>query len=124
MLNVFDKTMFYLYGSSCQAVYYLIIFHGPVEISKVFTLKEGKRIFALLLCFIGGIKLALEGIFIVTLATKSSKWEFLYQRLLDFILITLAIIGLFPMIRDENDATFKKLLGGKTRQVSPVTADL
>eukprot|EP00356_Strombidium_inclinatum_P013022 CAMPEP_0170499574 /NCGR_PEP_ID=MMETSP0208-20121228/31829_1 /TAXON_ID=197538 /ORGANISM="Strombidium inclinatum, Strain S3" /LENGTH=261 /DNA_ID=CAMNT_0010777183 /DNA_START=922 /DNA_END=1707 /DNA_ORIENTATION=+ len=61
-MGTVDKVLFYLQGMTCEAVYYIIIISAPIDICNIFALKEGKRIFALLVCFIGGIKLGLEGL--------------------------------------------------------------
>jgi hypothetical protein len=45
-----------------KTLYYIVIVACPLDICKMYMLKENKRIFALLLCFIGTIKLGLEGL--------------------------------------------------------------
>jgi len=43
-------------------IYYVIIVAGPLDICKVIMLRENKRIYALLMLFIGGIKFFTEAI--------------------------------------------------------------
>lgn len=40
-------------------IYYMIIVSGPIDICRMYMLKENKRIYALLICFTGGVKLGL-----------------------------------------------------------------
>lgn len=60
--STFDFVMFMGEKLMSLAIYYNIIISGPIDISKMFMLRDNKRIFALLICFIGGIKLGLEGL--------------------------------------------------------------
>lgn len=59
VFDAFDKTMYFIEGSLSESVYYLCLISAGVDICKTYMLQENKRIYALLLCFIGGIKLGL-----------------------------------------------------------------
>lgn len=58
-LNLFDKIMFEGEGIFSWVIYYMIIVSGPIDICRAYMLRENKRIYALLICFTGGIKLGM-----------------------------------------------------------------
>ena len=62
-LNHFDNIMFQGETIFSWVVYYMIIISGPIDLCRMYMLTENKRIYALLICFTGGIKLGMQGLF-------------------------------------------------------------
>ena len=58
----FDYIMYNTEGLITFIIYTMIIVAGPIDICKKYMLRENRRIYALLLCFITGIKLCIEGL--------------------------------------------------------------
>ena len=82
-------------------IYYNIIISGPIDICKMYMLRDNKRIYALLICFIGGIKLGLEGLLFDELIKKIIMGEFIYERCISIIFNMFAISILFNIVKDE-----------------------
>ena len=82
-------------------VYYVIIVAGPLDICKVIMLRENKRIYALLIFFIGGVKLFLEAIIFDEHIINVTKMNFFTERVLVSIFNILAICSLITIFRDE-----------------------
>jgi hypothetical protein len=93
--------MFYGERVLSFVIYYFIIISGPIDICKMYILRDNKRIFALLLCFIGGIKLGLEGVLFDDLIKKIIMGEFIYERCISIIFNMFAISILFTIVKDE-----------------------
>lgn len=83
------------------AIYYNIIISGPIDISKMFMLRDNKRIFALLICFIGGIKLGLEGLLFDQIIRNLIMNEFIYERCISIIFLMVSVSILFHIVKDE-----------------------
>ena len=77
-LSYFDKTMIILEGTLAVTLYYFIIISGPIDICKMYMLKENKKIFGLLICFIGGIKLGFLGLIFDDLVNNLIVSQFIY----------------------------------------------
>ena len=82
-------------------IYYMVIISGPIDICKMYMLGENKRIYALLICFAGGIKQGISGLFMNQFITVIIKSEFVYSRCFAIILNLMSISALITIARDE-----------------------
>ena len=62
-LSVFDMIMLQVENLCSWVIYYMVIVSGPIDLCRMYMLRENKRIYALLICFTGGIKLGMQGLF-------------------------------------------------------------
>jgi hypothetical protein len=74
---------------------------GPLDISMLYMLKENKRIYAIIVCFIGGTKMAIEGILFDEYIKVFVDVPFYYERILIIIFNILGICLLYGMVKDE-----------------------
>ena len=79
----------------------LVNIAGPLEICKIFMLEKNKRIYAIMVCLIGGCKMAIEGLIFDIYVYNLTKFEFFYERCMLIILYIIAIFALLPIVRDE-----------------------
>jgi len=105
--STFDFIMFVGEKWISLAIYYNIIISGPVDISKMFMLRDNKRIFALLICFIGGIKLGLEGLLFDQVIRDLIMNEFIYERCISIIFLMITISLLFTIVKEELMEVFR-----------------
>ena len=82
-------------------IYYVIIVAGPLDICKVIMLRENKRIYALLMLFIGGIKFFMEAIIFDERISEITRMNFYTERVIASIFDILAICSLITIFRDE-----------------------
>mmetsp|Transcript_8226 Transcript_8226/g.13767 ORF Transcript_8226/g.13767 Transcript_8226/m.13767 type:complete len:424 (-) Transcript_8226:38-1309(-) len=107
--GLFDKIMFYIESILAQALYYIIIISGPIDICKMYMLKENKRIFALLVCFIGGVKLGLQGLIFDQYISTLVDQNFLVQRLQAILCLSIALFSMIPMVKDEVGEIYRQI---------------
>ena len=105
--STFDFVMFEGEKLMSLAIYYNIIISGPVDISKMYMLRDNKRIFALLICFIGGIKLGLEGLLFDAIIRDLIMNEFIYERCISIIFLMVSVSILFTIVKDELMEVFR-----------------
>ena len=88
----------------------MIIVSGPIDLCRMFMLRENKRIYALLICFTGGIKLGMQGLFFNDIISWILSLQFVYQRFFAIILNLLSISSLIVIVRDELSEIFRQQL--------------
>ena len=64
-------------------------------------LQENKRIYAIMVCFIGGVKMAMEGIIFDEYLNVIIFQQFIYERCMVILFNFIAICTLFSIVRDE-----------------------
>jgi hypothetical protein len=99
--GLFDFVMLRIYTHLSFMAYYVIIVAGPLDLCKLTMLKENKRIYALLILFIGGIKLFLEAIIFDDHIQNIELMNFYTERVIVSILNILAICSLITIFREE-----------------------
>jgi hypothetical protein len=103
-LNIFDKIMYKAEGLFTLVIYTMIIVAGPIDICKKYMLKENRRIYALLLCFITGVKLCIEGLIFEEYIGRMHQYMeigFIYERAIVIFFYLLAVCFLVTIVRDE-----------------------
>ena len=100
-LYLFDQIMFQGEVIFSWIIYYMIIISGPIDICRMYMLRENKRIYALLICFTGGIKIGMQGLFITEIIKKIFELSFIYQRFFAIIFNLIGISSLIIIVRDE-----------------------
>ena len=70
--------MLYVEGFLTLTISLLLMISGPIDISKKYMLYENKHIYAIMLCFIVGIKRCLEGLIFDDYVKELASIEFLY----------------------------------------------
>jgi hypothetical protein len=94
-MSSFDLIMFFIEGSLSHAIYYISFTAGPIDISKVYMLKENKRIYGMLVCFLGGIKLGFQGLAFDDFSHYIVKeLPFFVHRLVIILALSVAIFSL------------------------------
>ena len=99
-----DNFMFNAEGLITFVIYTMIIVAGPIDICKKYMLRENKRIYALLLCFITGIKLGIEGlVFEEYIGRLQHHYEipFVLERAIVIFFNCVAVCFLVTIVRDE-----------------------
>jgi hypothetical protein len=97
----FDYIMLRVSTHLYMMAYYVIIVAGPLDICKVIMLRENKRIYALLILFIGGIKFFLEAIIFDEHIANITNMNFFTERVIVSIFNIFAICSLITIFRDE-----------------------
>ena len=106
-LSVIDEIFFWGEAYLSYLIYYLIILSGPLDICKMLLLRENKKIFGILLCFIGWIKLTLQGLFFDVYLSKIVLAEFIYERLIAIFFHILAAVSLIAIVKEEMSEIFR-----------------
>lgn len=109
-LGLFDQVMFQGEMIFSWIIYYMVIVSGPIDICRMYMLRENKRIYALLICFTGGIKLGIQGLFINEVISWVDSKQFIYQRFFAIILNLMGISALIIIVRDELGEIFRQQL--------------
>lgn len=100
-LQIFDLVMFQANSALCYMSYYVIIVAGPVDICKTYMLQKNQRIYALLICFIGGCKYIIDAMVFDDHISSLSQMDFFEERLLIITFNFMAIACLITIVREE-----------------------
>lgn len=90
--------------------YYYIIVSGPIDICKKYMLRENKRIYALLVCFITGIRYAFEGLFFEEYIGRMYYHfspSFYLTRFFVIIFYCVAVLTLVSIVREETSEALR-----------------
>ena len=100
-LNRFDQFMYRGEISLTFLVYNLILLAGPLDISKIYMLQKNIKIYAILLCLLGGVKLIIQGIIFDSFISRIILSDFIYNRGVVIFSGLASIVVLIPIIKIE-----------------------
>lgn len=93
-----------MYRGECALtfmVYQLILIAGPIDISKQHLLQKNQRIYAILFCLMGAIKLTIQGLIFDNYIDHIILGSFFYNRGCSILFGILASLALIPIVKDE-----------------------
>ena len=99
-MGIFDRIMYRIDCSLTSMVYQIIFTVGPIDICKTHMLRNNQNIYGILICLLGAIKLALQGLFFDNLSFIMLQ-KFSTNRLIVILMGVLSVIFLVPIVIEE-----------------------